>query len=54
MLFGARGLHDLSEAARIETSAADEGSVDVSLTHEIGGVLRFHAAAAVLDWHSVG
>ena len=32
-LFLSRGLHDLSEAARVETGAADEGAVDVWLGH---------------------
>src|SRR6478672_6347847 len=53
LLFGTRGLDDLSKAARIEAGAADEGAVDIALAHEFAGILRFHTAA-VLDPHSVG
>ena len=53
VLLFARGIDDLGEAARVEAGAADEGAVDVGLTHEFAGILRFHAAA-ILDPHSLG
>ena len=49
----ARGLHDLGEAAGVQAGAADQGAIDVTLTHEFARILRFHTSA-VLDQHSVG
>src|SRR5882724_6926158 len=46
-LFVACSLHDLGEAARVETSPADEGTVNVGLAHEFAGILRFHAPAVL-------
>src|SRR5947207_10331889 len=53
VLLVARGLDDLNEAPRVETGAADQGTVDIRLAHQFLRVLWFHTAA-VLNAHSFG
>src|SRR4029453_10987664 len=43
----ARGLDDLSEAARIKAGATDEGAIDVCLVHELACVFWFNAPAVL-------
>src|SRR5881275_2568966 len=47
LLCVSRAVHDLREAARVETGTADERTVDIRLRHECGGVVRLHAAAVL-------
>ena len=42
---GPSGFNNIEKGLRVETCAADEGSIDIGLGHEVGGILRFDTAA---------
>ena len=42
---GPSGFNNIEKGLGVETCAADEGSIDIGLGHEVGGILRFDTAA---------
>ena len=42
---GPSGFNNIEKGLRVETCAADEGSIDIGLGHKVGSVLWFDATA---------